>query len=54
MPVIDRRKAARSKVFDGVLVRFGDVSASCALRDLSDGGAFLEIGKQAGIPDQFT
>ena len=54
MPVIDRRKAARSKVLDAALIRFGDVSASCALRDLSDGGALPEIGKQAGIPDQFT
>jgi hypothetical protein len=54
MPVIDRRKAARSKVLDAALIRFGDVSASCALRDLSDRGALLEIEKQAGIPDQFT
>jgi hypothetical protein len=29
MPVIDRRKAARSKVLDAALIRFGDVSASC-------------------------
>ena len=54
MPVIDRRKAARSKVLDAALIRFGDVSTSCALRDLSDRGALLEIGKQAGFPDQFT
>ena len=54
MPVIDRRKAARSKVLDAALIRFGDVSVSCAFRDLSNSGAALDIGKQAGIPDQFT
>ena len=54
MPVTDRRKAARSKVLDAALIRFGDVSVCCAFRDLSNSGAALDIGKQAGIPDQFT
>jgi hypothetical protein len=54
MPVNDRRKAARSKVLDAALIRFGDVSVSCAVRDLSNSGAFLDIWKQAGILDQFT
>jgi PilZ domain len=54
MAVADRRKAARSTVLDAALIRFGDVSVCCAVRDLSEGGAALNIGKQTGIPDQFT
>jgi hypothetical protein len=46
MPVIDRRKAARSKVLDAALIRFGDVSVSCAFRDLSNSGAALDTGNR--------
>jgi len=45
---------ARSKLIETALIRFGDVSVCCAVRDLSEGGAALYIGKQKGIPDQFT
>jgi PilZ domain len=54
MPVADRRKSVRSTVLDTALIRFGDVSVCCAVRDLSEGGAALDIGKQTGIPNQFT
>ena len=54
MPVADRRKAARSTVLDTALIRFGDASVCSAVRDLSEGGAALDIGKQRGIPNQFT
>jgi hypothetical protein len=36
------------------LTRFGDMSVSCVLRDLSEVGAALDVGPQSGIPDQFT
>lgn len=48
------RKARRSKVLDTALIRFGDRSISCAVRNLSDTGAALDVGAQREIPDQFN
>jgi hypothetical protein len=33
---------------------FGNISIGCVLRNVSEGGAALDIGSQVGIPDQFT
>jgi PilZ domain len=57
MKVIDlkeARKTQRRPVLDMGLIRFGDISMSCILRNLSEAGAALDIGAQVGIPDQFT
>jgi hypothetical protein len=57
MAVIDlaeARKAKRRAVFDMGLIRFGDMSMCCVLRNLSEAGAALDVGPQRGIPDQFT
>ena len=48
------RKAGRSKVLDMALIRFGDLSVGCVLRNLSETGAALDVGPQTSIPDQFT
>lgn len=48
------RKAGRSKVLDMGLIRFGDLSVGCVLRNLSETGAALDVGTQVSIPDQFT
>jgi hypothetical protein len=52
--LVDVRKTARCRVLDTALIRFGDISACCVVRNLSDHGAALDIGSQRGIPDQFT
>jgi hypothetical protein len=57
MAVIDfaeARKAKRRAVLDMGLIRFGDMSMCCVLRNLSEAGAALDVGPQSGIPDQFT
>jgi hypothetical protein len=57
MTVIDLaepRKTKRRRVLDTGLIRFGDMSICCVLRNLSEAGAALDVGSQAGIPDQFT
>jgi hypothetical protein len=57
MAVIDlaeARRAKRRQVLDMGSIRFGDISISCVLRDLSDVGAALDVGPQRAIPDQFT
>jgi hypothetical protein len=50
----EARKTWRRPVMDMGLIRSGDISMSCVLRNLSEGGAALDIGSQVGIPDQFT
>src|SRR5437762_2733813 len=57
MKIIDlqeARKTQRRPALDMGLIRFGDISMSCVLRNVSEGGAALDIGSQVGIPDQFT
>ncbi len=49
----DARRAKRRGVLDMGLIRIGDISVSCIVRNISDAGAALEIGPQSGIPDQF-
>ena len=56
-PIIDlqeARKTQRRPALDMGLIRFGEISMSCVLRKVSEGGAALDIGSQVGIPDQFT
>jgi hypothetical protein len=50
----EARKTSRRRSLDPALIRFGDASASCVVRNLSEAGAALDIGAQVGIPDQFT
>lgn len=57
MTVIDlaeARKARRRRVLDMALIRFGEMSVSCVIRNLTDAGAALDVGPQSDIPDQFT
>ena len=57
MKIIDLQEARttqRRPALEMGLIRFGDISASCVLRNVSEGGAALDIGSQVGIPDQFT
>jgi hypothetical protein len=51
---LDARRAARRQVLDTALIRFGETSACCVVRNLSERGASLDIGSQTGVPDQFT
>jgi hypothetical protein len=57
MTVIDlaeARKTKRRRVLDPGLIRFGDMSICCVVRNMSEAGAALDIGSQIGVPDQFT
>ena len=57
MKIIDlqeARKTQRRPALDKALIMFGDISIGCVLRNVSEGGAALDIGSQIGIPDQFT
>jgi hypothetical protein len=50
----EARKTRPLPAMDTALIRFGDISMSCVLRNLSEAGAALDIGSQVGIPDQFA
>jgi len=50
----EARKMPRRRVLDTGLIRFGDFSVSCVLRNLSETGAALDACQRNFIPDQFT
>jgi PilZ domain len=50
----DARKTPRRKVLDTGLIRFGDFSVACVIRNLSEIGAALDAAPQSFVPDQFT
>jgi hypothetical protein len=58
MKIIDLHEARttqRRPALEIGLIRFGDISATCVLRNnVSEGGAAFDIGSQVGIPDQFV
>ena len=57
MTVIDlaeARKANHHHVLDMGLIRFGEMSVGCVIRNLTEAGAALDVGPQSDIPDQFT
>ena len=51
---LDARKNLRKRVLDTGLIRFGDLSVCCVLRNLSETGAALDIGSESLIPNRFT
>jgi hypothetical protein len=57
MTVIDfnqARKGDRREVLDMALIRFGEMSVSCVISNLTETRAALDIGPQSDLPDQFT
>jgi len=51
---VETRKKPRSRVLDTGLIRFGDVSVPCVIRNLSETGAALDAAPQSVVPVQFT
>jgi hypothetical protein len=54
MATTEARKTRRRQILDTALIRSGDMSMSCVLRNWSEAGATLDVGVQAEIPDRFT
>ena len=50
---LEARKTPRRRVLDTGLIRFGELSACCVIRNFSDGGAALDLHPDCLIPDQF-
>ncbi len=52
--MIENRKSVRHRVFKGALIEFNRAGGiSCTVRNISDGGACLEVASPLGIPDEF-
>lgn len=49
----DRRHAPRLRTFKSGKISVGDASIDCLIRNLSKGGACLEIRGTTAIPDDF-
>jgi PilZ domain-containing protein len=52
--VAETRTKRRDRVNEAGLIRFGDLSVCCAIRNISETGAALDIGFQNRVPDSFT
>lgn len=50
----EARHAKRRRVVDMALIRVGDISVSCIIRDLTDAGAALDLQPPYVVPDRFT
>jgi hypothetical protein len=51
---LDARRNQRNRVLDTGLIRFGDMSVCCVLRNLSETGAALDVGLESFVPDRFV
>jgi hypothetical protein len=49
----EARNTARRRILETGLIRFGDLSACCVLRNFSELGAALDVGPESEIPNQF-
>lgn len=53
--MVERRRFPRHRVFKGASIAFGRSAAiSCTVRNLSEGGACLDVECPIGIPDDFA
>lgn len=51
---LEVRRKPRRRVLEIGLIRFGEHSVTCVLRNFSELGAALDIGVKDFVPDQFT
>ncbi len=50
----DKRGALRRRVIKSGKITFGGGAISCVVRNVSAGGALLEVESPVGVPDHFT
>ena len=51
---VEVRRKPRRRVLEIGLIRFGEYSVACVLRNFSEIGAALDVGVKDFIPDRFT
>ena len=50
----EKRATTRLRTLKGAAIRFETTSIDCVVRNISEGGAALEVGTPVGIPDRFA
>lgn len=53
IPLAERRLDVRRRVFKGGVIIFDGTGIDCTVRNLSDGGAALDVANGAAIPPRF-
>lgn len=52
-PLVERRSDMRRRVFKGGVITFDGTGIDCTVRNMSDGGATLDVAEAANIPPTF-
>lgn len=53
--MIEKRKSVRHKVYKAATIAFNRAAGiDCIVRNMSDGGACLDVASPLGIPDDFA
>ncbi|MGX1324085.1 hypothetical protein AB7M17_007538 [Bradyrhizobium sp. USDA 377] len=53
-PMIEKRTAQRHRVFKGGTITFEDGGIACTVRNMSEGGAAIDIDSPVTLPQSFT
>jgi len=51
---VDARRLPRRRILDSGMIRHGDLSVCCVIRNFSETGAALDVGQYAFLPDRFA
>ncbi|WP_445216418.1 PilZ domain-containing protein [Bradyrhizobium sp. Pa8] len=54
MPMIEKRAAQRYRVFKGGTITFESSGIACTVRNMSEGGAAIELDSPVILPQSFT
>jgi hypothetical protein len=52
--MIEKRAAQRHRVFKGATIAFNGGGVPCTVRNMSDGGAAIDLDGPVALPDSFT
>jgi PilZ domain len=52
--MVEKRAARRYRVLKGAILAFGGSGVACTVRNLSSGGAAIEVADRIRLPTSFT
>jgi len=53
IPLSERRSDTRRRVFKGAVITFGGTGIDCTVRNMSNGGAAVDVANAAMVPRTF-
>ena len=54
LALVERRTEPRRRVLKAAVIVFGGAGITCAVRNISNTGALLEVESPIGVPDKFS